>query len=70
MLRYGAAPDAATLGKFRNLLEAHDLTRQIFETINPHLAAQGLMMREGRIVDATLIAAPPSTKNQDKQRDP
>ena len=66
---WGAAPDATTLGKFRNLLEAHDLTRQIFETINAHLAARGLM-REGTIVDATLIAAPPSTKNQDKQRDP
>lgn len=52
------------------MLEAHDLIRQIFDTINAHLAAQGLMMREGTIVDATLIAAPPSTKNQDKQRDP
>lgn len=67
---WGAAPDATTLGKFRQLLEAHDLTRQIFDTINAHLAAQGLMMREGTIVDATLIAAPPSTKNSDKQRDP
>ena len=67
---WGAAPDATTLGKFRQLLEAHDLTRRIFYTINAHLAAQGLMMREGTIVDATLIAAPPSTKNSDKQRDP
>ena len=67
---WGAAPDATTLAKFRHLPEAHDLTRRIFETINAHLAAQGLMMREGTIVDATLIAAPPSTKNQDKQRDP
>ena len=67
---WGAATDATTLGKFRQLLEAHDLTRQIFDTINAHLAAQGLMMREGTIVDATLIAAPPSTKNSDKQRDP
>ena len=67
---WGAAPDATTLGRFRHLLETHDLTRRIFETINAHLASQGLMMREGTIVDATLIAAPPSTKNQDKQRDP
>ena len=67
---WGAAPDATTLGKFRKLLEVHDLPRQSFETIIAHLAAQGLMMREGTIVDATLIAAPPSTKNQDKQRDP
>lgn len=65
-----SAPDATTLLKFRRLLEKHDLTRQIFETINGHLAAQGLMMREGTIVDATLIAAPPSTKNKDKKRDP
>ena len=65
-----SAPDATTLLKFRRLLEKHELTRMIFETINGHLAAQGLMMREGTIVDATLIAAPPSTKNKDKQRDP
>ena len=65
-----SAPDATTLLKFRRLLEKHELTRLIFETINRHLAAQGLMMREGTIVDATLIAAPPSTKNKDKQRDP
>ena len=66
---WGAAPDATTLGKFRYLLEAHGLTRRTFETINAHLAAQGLTMREGTIVDVTLIAAPPLTKNQDKQRD-
>ena len=65
-----SAPDATTLLKFRRLLEKHELTRMIFETINGHLAAQGLMMREGTIVDATLIAAPPSTKNKDKTRDP
>ena len=65
-----AAPDATTLLKFRRLLEAHELTRKIFETINGHLAGKGLMMREGTIVDATLIAAPPSTKNEAKSRDP
>jgi len=64
------APDATTLLKFRRLLEKHELTRKVFETINAHLAAKGLLLREGTIVDATLIAAPPSTKNQDKQRDP
>ena len=64
------APDATTLLKFRRLLEAHELTRKIFETINAHLAEKGLMMREGTIVDATLIAAPPSTKNDAKGRDP
>jgi IS5 family transposase len=65
-----SAPDATTLLKFRHLLEANGLTRQIFDTINGHLAEKGLMMREGTIVDATLIAAPPSTKNKDGQRDP
>jgi IS5 family transposase len=52
-------PDANTLLKFRRLLEKHNLPHTIFEPINPHLSAQGLMMREGIIVDATLIAAPP-----------
>jgi IS5 family transposase len=65
-----AAPDATTLLKFRRLLEAHELTRKVFEVIKAHLAEKGLMMREGTIVDATLIAAPPSTKNRAKARDP
>ena len=65
-----SAPDATTLLKFRRLLETHSLTERIFQTIRQHLAGKGLMMREGTIVDATLIAAPPSTKNRDKQRDP
>lgn len=65
-----SAPDATTLLKFRHLLEANGITRQIFDTINGHLAEKGLMMREGTIVDATLIAAPPSTKNKDGERDP
>jgi transposase, IS5 family len=64
-----AAPDATTLLKFRRLLETHALTRKIFDTINGHLAAKGLLMREGTIVDATLIAAAPSTKNREKARD-
>src|SRR5690606_22069964 len=61
---------ATTLLKFRRLLERHHLTRTIFATINDHLAAQGLLLREGTIVDASLIAAPPSTKNKAKARDP
>lgn len=65
-----SAPDATTLLKFRRLLETHGLTRRIFETINGHLAQKGLMMREGTIVDATIIAAPPSSKNRDQARDP
>jgi IS5 family transposase len=63
-------PDATTLLKFRRLLETNDLCKGIFNAINTDLAARGLMMREGTLVDATLIAAPPSTKNKERQRDP
>jgi IS5 family transposase len=62
-------PDATTLLKFRRLLEEQSLTKKIFEGINKHLAAQGLLLREGTMVDATIIAAAPSTKNKDKARD-
>ena len=65
-----SAPDATTLLDFRHLLERHQLTESIFNVIAHHLAAKGLMLREGTIVDATLIAAPPSTKKQAGQRDP
>ena len=64
-----AAPDATTLLKFRHLLETHHLTESIFNAINAHLAEKGLFLREGTIVDATLIAAPPSTKNKEGKRD-
>ncbi|MCB9358289.1 MAG: IS5 family transposase [Zoogloeaceae bacterium] len=64
------APDATTLLKFRRLLETNGLTRKVFEAINAHLAERGLILREGTIVDATFIAAPPSTKNKAKARDP
>jgi transposase, IS5 family len=63
-------PDATTLLKFRRLLEQHELTKAIFEEVNALLAKRGLLMREGTLVDATIIAAPSSTKNQEKQRDP
>ena len=63
-------PDATTLLKFRRLLETHDLSKGLFTAINADLTARGLMMREGTLVDATLIAAPPSTKNKEKKRDP
>ena len=65
-----SAPDATTLLKFRRLLETHGLTQRIFEAINAHLAERGLLLRQGTIVDATLIAAAPSTKNRQKARDP
>lgn len=63
-------PDATTLLKFRRLLETHDLCQGLFAAINADLAARGLLLREGTLVDATLIAAPPSTKNREKKRDP
>ena len=63
-------PDATTLLKFRRLLETHDLCKGLFSAINADLTARGLLLREGTLVDATLIAAPASTKNKEKQRDP
>lgn len=65
-----SVPDATTLLKFRRLLQANDLTRALFDEINAHLAEQGLLMRAGTIVDATIIAAPSSTKNDKGERDP
>jgi IS5 family transposase len=63
-------PDATTLLNFRHRLETHDLCQGLFRAINADLTARGLLLREGTLVDATLIAAPPSTKNKEKQRDP
>ena len=65
-----SVPDATTLLKFRRLLLANDLTKTLFDEINAHLAEQGLLMRSGTIVDATIIAAPSSTKNAKGERDP
>ena len=57
-------PDAMTLLKFRRLLETHDLCKALFTAINADLAARGLFLRAGTLVDATLIAAPSSTKHE------
>ncbi|MHA6912378.1 IS5 family transposase [Ralstonia pseudosolanacearum] len=65
-----AVPDATTLLKFRRMLVEHELTRKLFDEIGIMLCERGLMMKEGTIVDATIIAAPPSTKNEKKSRDP
>jgi transposase, IS5 family len=65
-----SVPDATTLLKFRRLLQDNELTRALFDEINAHLGQQGLLMRAGTIVDATIIAAPSSTKNEGKARDP
>lgn len=64
------APDATTLLKFRHLLEEHQLGAMLFAKVGELLMANGMRLSGGTIVDATLIAAPPSTKNQDKTRDP
>ena len=69
-IRLEAVPDESTILQFRHLLEAHGLTEQIFAAINQTLGERGLFLRAGTIVDASLIAAPASTKNQDKARDP
>ena len=63
-------PDESTILRFRHLLEAHNLSLQILATVNATLMAKGLLLKQGTVVDATLIAAPSSTKNQDGERDP
>ena len=71
-------PHEATFRTFRDLLEKHDLGEQIYccaddfvyETVKAHLSERGMTMRHGTIVDATLIAAPSSTKNKEGKRDP
>ena len=63
-------PDETTILNFRHLLEAHQLAESLFQEVVALLAEQNLILREGTIVDATLIAAPPSTKNRTRTRDP
>ena len=65
-----ALPDETTILNFRHLLEKHSLGQGLFAEINAHLEDQGLRLREGTIVDATIIEAPSSTKNRTGQRDP
>jgi IS5 family transposase len=68
----GAArmPDETTILRFRHLLEKHELAPQVLGTINAGLAQHGLMLKTGTVVDATIIAAPSSTKNKTGERDP
>ena len=66
----GRLPDESTILRFRHRLERHKLAEQILATVNDLLSAQGLLLKAGTAVDATLIAAPSSTKNKDKARDP
>jgi IS5 family transposase len=63
-------PDETPILTFRHLLEKHKLGEQIFETVKAHLRARGMTMRQGTIVDATLIAAPRSTKNKEGEGHP
>ncbi|HMM84658.1 IS5 family transposase [Azohydromonas sp.] len=63
-------PDESTILRFRHLLERHKLAEQILATVNGVLLGKGLMLKAGTVVDATLIAAPSSTKNAGGERDP
>ena len=63
-----ALPDETTILNFRHLLEKHDLGEGLFEEINAHLASRGHRLRTGTIVDASIIAAPSSTKNRRRAR--
>jgi transposase, IS5 family len=68
-LASGSVPDETTILNFRRLLETHDLAAKMLEAVNSHLSARGLLLKQGTIVDATIIHAPSSTKNRDKSRD-
>ena len=66
----GRMPDESTILRFRHRLEKHKLADGILASVNDLLSEQGLLLKEGSAVDATLIAAPSSTKNKDGKRDP
>ncbi|MDQ0569916.1 IS5 family transposase [Variovorax paradoxus] len=63
-------PDETTILNFRHMLEESDLAEDIFKQVNAHLSRKGLLLKRGSIVDATIIAAPSSTKNAEGERDP
>ena len=63
-------PDETTVLNFRHLLEEHDLGGQMLDAVNLYLASRGIRISTGTIVDATIIHAPSSTKNEKKERDP
>lgn len=68
-LAVDVVPDETTILNFRHLLEKYNLTQRIFEKTKRYLIDKGLLLREGTIVDATIITAPSSTKNKDQSRD-
>jgi transposase, IS5 family len=65
-----AVPDETTICKFRHLLEKHALGKKLLMAVNEYLRVNGIKIAKGTIVDATIISAPSSTKNKDKERDP
>jgi IS5 family transposase len=65
-----ASPDETTILSFRHLLDKHDRGEAIIETVKAHLSERGMTMRQGTMVNNTLVAAPSSTKNKAGQRDP
>ena len=69
-LTVAAVPEETTILNFRHWLERHELSQALFAEVSAMLEERGLLMRQGTIVDATIIAAPPSTKNKSKARDP
>ena len=69
-LEQDEVPDETTILNFRHLLERHGLTKKLFAKVEEHLQQSGLLLREGTIVDATIISAPRSTKNAEGKHDP
>ena len=69
-LSKGSIPDESTLLQFRHLLEKHNLTEALFGEVNTHLREKGLLLKQGTLVDASIIDAPSSTKNKERKRDP
>ena len=63
-------PDGDTIGRFRNILNEHHMQEELFEDVRKRLQEKGLLLMKGTIVDSTLVAAPSSTKNRKKERDP
>ncbi len=66
----GALPDETTILNFRHLLARHELGSVLLEEINRHLESQGVRLREGTIIDASIIEAPSTTKNRARRRRP
>lgn len=65
-----SVPDESTILNFRHFLERHELTKKLFQSTEQYLSEHGMILSEGTIVDASIISAPSSTKNKERQRDP